>query len=33
MTGWQEVLKIFGLLATIFVVGIWIVPKMGMTFS
>jgi len=29
MAGWQEVLKIFGMLALIFAVWGWLVPKMG----
>lgn len=29
MEGWQEVLKIIGMLGLIFFVGGWLVPKMG----
>ena len=33
MTGWQEVLKIIGMLALIFIVGGWLSPKIGIYFS
>lgn len=29
MEGWKEVLKIIGMLALIFFVGGWLVPRMG----
>jgi len=33
MTGWQEVLKIVGMLVTIFFVMGWVMPKLGIFFS
>jgi hypothetical protein len=33
MAGWQEVLKIIGMLALIFFLGGWLIPKMNLYFS
>lgn len=33
MAGWQEVIKILVMLALIFFVGVWLVPKLGITHS